>query len=63
MAAKTVTRIAAITATIGIAGLPLTVIAPASAINKHEPLRMPSHQIHPFFPRPSRRNLDLARRA
>ncbi|MFG1820696.1 hypothetical protein ACGFIF_43555 [Kribbella sp. NPDC049174] len=37
MATETVTRIAAIAATIGIAGLPLTIAAPASAINKPEP--------------------------
>lgn len=37
MSTKTVTRIAAITATIGIAGLPLAISAPASAINKPDP--------------------------
>ncbi|WP_020389845.1 hypothetical protein [Kribbella catacumbae] len=37
MVTKTITRIAAIAATIGIAGLPLTISAPASAINKPEP--------------------------
>jgi hypothetical protein len=37
MATKTITRIAAIAATIGIAGLPLTISAPASAINRPEP--------------------------
>lgn len=37
MATKTITRIAAIAATIGIAGLPLAISAPASAITKPEP--------------------------
>jgi hypothetical protein len=37
MTTKTVTRIAAIAATIGIAGLPLAISAPASAINKPDP--------------------------
>ena len=36
MAIKTITRIATIAATIGIAGLPLAVTAPASAITKPE---------------------------
>ena len=36
MATRTITRIAAIAATVGIAGLPLTISVPASAINKHE---------------------------
>jgi hypothetical protein len=38
MAIKTITRIAAIAATIGIAGLPLAISAPASAITKPEPV-------------------------
>ena len=36
MSPRTIARIAAVVATIGIAGLPLTVITPANAINKHE---------------------------
>ncbi|WP_432948678.1 hypothetical protein ACQPXM_14385 [Kribbella sp. CA-253562] len=51
MATRTITRIAAIAATIGIAGLPLTISVPASAINKHEsggtasaaPVPLPPH--------------------
>ncbi len=37
MTIKTITRIAAIAATIGIAGLPLAITAPAGAITKPEP--------------------------
>ncbi|ONI76769.1 hypothetical protein BWI15_05660 [Kribbella sp. ALI-6-A] len=52
MTTRTITRIAAIAATIGIAGLPLTLSSPASAINKHEsggkvsagPVPSPQHQ-------------------
>jgi hypothetical protein len=36
MSPRTIAKIAAVVATIGIAGLPLTVITPANAINKHE---------------------------
>ncbi len=57
MATKTITRIAAIAATIGIAGLPLTIIAPASAINKPEP---GGHAEPGPLPADSDGNLDLA---
>ena len=57
MATKTITRIAAIAATIGIAGLPLTISAPASAINKPEP----GGKAQPMpDPADSDRKLDLA---
>lgn len=57
MAIKTITRIAAIAATIGIAGLPLAITAPASAITKPEP----GADINPPSIRPedSSLNLDL----
>jgi hypothetical protein len=59
MATKTVTRIAVIAATIGIAGLPLTISAPASAITKPEPSgSAPAEPVLP--PAGSDRNLDLA---
>jgi hypothetical protein len=59
MATKAVTRIAAIAATIGIAGLPLTISAPASAINKHESSGSATGE-PVFLPPPSDGNLDLA---
>ncbi|TDO54277.1 hypothetical protein EV643_10158 [Kribbella sp. VKM Ac-2527] len=59
MATKTVTRIAAIAATIGIAGLPLTISAPASAINKPEPGGN-DHAEPVALPADSDGNLDLA---
>ncbi|TCC04219.1 hypothetical protein [Kribbella soli] len=37
MSTKTISRLAAIAATIGIAGIPLTITAPANAITKPEP--------------------------
>jgi hypothetical protein len=37
MATKTISRIGVIAATIGIAGLPLTISTPANAINKPDP--------------------------
>ncbi|RZT07948.1 hypothetical protein EV649_7879 [Kribbella sp. VKM Ac-2569] len=56
MAVKTITRIAAIAATIGIAGLPLAITAPASAITKPESgANAPSTR-----PADSGLNLDLA---
>jgi hypothetical protein len=60
MATKTVTRIAAIAATIGIAGLPLTIIAPASAIIKPEPGGN-AHTEPVAHPGGSDGNLDLAK--
>ena len=58
MAIKTITRIAAIAATIGIAGLPLAVAAPAGAITKPEP----GANANPPSTRPADTglNLDLA---
>jgi hypothetical protein len=58
MATRTITRIAAIAATIGIAGLPLTLSVPASAINKHESGGKASEQPVPS-PLHDGRNLDL----
>ncbi|WP_433002132.1 hypothetical protein [Kribbella sp. CA-294648] len=59
MATKTVARVAAIAATIGIAGLPLAIAAPASAINKPEPGGN-AHKESPALLADSDRNLDLA---
>ncbi|WP_410789294.1 hypothetical protein [Kribbella sp. C-35] len=58
MATRTITRLAGIAATIAIAGLPLTVTAPASAITKPEP----GANTQPPSTRPadSGFNLDLA---
>jgi hypothetical protein len=59
MAAKTVTRIAAVAATVGIAGLPLAISAPASAITKPEPgATAPADPV--LLPPGSDRSLDLA---
>ena len=58
MAARTITRLAGIVATIGIAGIPLTITTPASAVTKPEPGA--NAQPPSTGPADSGFNLDLA---
>jgi hypothetical protein len=59
MASRTITRIGLVAATIGIAGLPLIISAPANAINKPDPGGSSAYLAPEPLPAESEGPLDL----